>query len=496
MAGGRLTGRAAVGTVRPMPAADPGPGLDPATREAVLAAATQAIAGHFAGVAELPVVPSDDRATAAVAAVRAIDLERGADPLAVVAQVEAALRDGIVHTGHPGYLGLFNPASTFMGVIGDALAAAFNPQLAVVSHAPAAVAVEAACTDLLVRRLGLPAGSVGQFTSGGSEANLLGMLAALHRAFPGVATDGVHGLPRRPVLYASAEAHHSVAKLAQATGLGRAAVRGVAVDGAHRMDPSRLAEAIAEDRAAGRAPFLVVATAGTTSGGAVDPLPALADLAAGEGLHLHVDAAWAGAVALSDRHRPLLAGVERADSVTVDAHKWLSAPMGAGVLLTPHGDALTRAFSVDAGYMPSAEAVDPYLTGIQWSRRCAGLKVFLALATAGREGVAAQVDRDVALGARLRDGLVADGWRLRNRTELPIVCVDDPDGPDGPGAVGPHLRAIVDAVTATGRAWLSLVALDGRPAIRACITSYRTDEATIASVRRLMVEARDAARRS
>jgi aromatic-L-amino-acid/L-tryptophan decarboxylase len=466
--------------------------LDPATRQAVLSRLAGIVVSHFDGMADLAVVPSDRDVEAAVAAVGAIDLEHGADPHAVLDAIEPILRHGIVHTGHPGYLGLFNPASSFMGVAGDALAAAFNPQLAVVSHAPAAVAVDAACTELLVERLRLPPGSVGQFTSGGSEANLIGLLVAIHRAFPSVAVDGLHGLAQRPVLYASTEAHHSITKLAQAIGLGTSAVRNVPVDSAHRLDVAELAHMVAEDRSAGRAPFLVVATVGTTSGGAIDPLPAVAAVTTDRGLQLHVDAAWAGAVALTDRHRQLLDGIELADSVTVDAHKWLSAPMGAGLLLTQHAAALERAFAVDAGYMPSAQTVDPYMIGLQWSRRFAGLKVFLALATAGRVGYAAQIDRDMALGDRLRADLSADGWRIRNRTMLPIVCFDDPlVEADRSGA---HLRAVLDTVTATGRAWLSLVTLDGLPALRACITSYRTDETSIASLRRLLADARAASR--
>jgi aromatic-L-amino-acid decarboxylase len=462
--------------------------LDVAERQSVLAWLLRSVESHFEGIADLDVMPSSRDAEAAVAGVGAIDLEDGADPMAVLDAIEPILRHGIVHTGHPGYLGLFNPAPSFMGVIGDALAATFNPQLAVVSHAPAAVAIESACTELLIGRMGLPAESVGQFTSGGSEANLLGLLVALHRAFPSLAADGLHGLPRRPVLYASTEAHHSITKLAQAIGLGASAVRGVAVDDAHRLDVAELTRIVEEDRSAGRAPFLVVATAGTTNGGAIDPLAAIAALAIDHALHLHVDAAWAGAVALSDSHRHLLDGIDLADSVTIDAHKWLSAPMGAGVLVTPHATALQRAFAIDAGYMPSAENVDPYLTGLQWSRRFTGLKVFLALATAGRTGVGAQIDRDIALGDQLRTGLSKDGWRLRNRTALPIVCFDDPNVE--PERSAAHLQTIVDAITTTGRAWLSLVTLDDRPAIRACITSYRTDDTTITSLRHLLINAR------
>jgi glutamate/tyrosine decarboxylase-like PLP-dependent enzyme len=464
------------------------PDLDAATRADLLTRLQRIIASHFDGISELRVTPTGEEVDAALAAVEAIDLERGADPLELLDKVEAVLQRGIVHTGHPGYLGLFNPAPTFLGIVGDALAAAFNPQLAVVSHAPAAVAIEAACTRLLADRMRLPADSVGQFTSGGSEANLLGMLVALHRAFPALADDGIHGLPQRPVLYASTEAHHSVAKLARAIGLGSSAVRMVDVDDRHRLDVAELARSIVDDRSSGLAPFLVVATAGTTSGGAIDRLVEVAEVTADQHIHLHVDAAWAGAVVLSDRHRDLLEGIEQADSVTVDAHKWLSAPMGAGVLLTPHAAALEQTFAVEAGYMPSADAVDPYLAGLQWSRRFAGLKVFVALAGAGRQGVGAQIDRDMALGDLLRSGLADDGWRLRNHTPLPIVCFDDPDV----DAVrsGSHLQAILDAVTATGSAWLSLVTLDGVPAIRACITSYRTDEPTLESVRRLLDKAR------
>ena len=466
--------------------------LDPPVRQAVLAALERAVAAHVEGIHKLAVVPSEEDVRAALGDVAAIDLEVPSEPVELVERVEAILRRGVVHTGHPGYMGLFNPAASAMGIVGDTLAATFNPQLAVVSHAPAAAAIERACTDLLVRRTGLPEGSSGQFASGGSEANLLGVLVALHRAFPRVAAEGLHTLERQPSLYVSVEAHHSILKLVQAIGLGRSAVRTVAVDDAGRLGVERFAEAIRKDRADGCVPFLVVATAGTTGGGAVDPLVDVTSLAHDEGLHVHVDAAWAGALVLSDRHHHRLAGIERADSVTIDAHKWLSAPMGAGVFLTPHTDALRHAFSVDTGYMPTAETTDPYLTGMQWSRRFTGLKVFLTLAAAGRRGLASEIDRMVELGDELRAGLVADGWRLRNRTPLPLVCVDDPAVP--PDTQGTHLRAIVDAVAATGSAWLSLVDLDRRPAIRACITSYRTDPGTVDTVRHLLRTTRDQCR--
>lgn len=261
------------------------------------------------------------------------------------------------------------------------------------------------------------------------------------------------------------------------TGLGRRAVRLVPVDAAGRMDIARLRGLYDGDVAAGRIPFLLVGTAGTTGGGAVDPLPEPARLAAAWGLHFHVDAAWAGAAALSDRPRPLLAGVERADSVTVDAHKWLSAPMGAGIFLTAHPGALADSFRVSTGYMPpdSDTAPDPYLTGVQWSRRFAGLKVFLAPAAAGREAFARQVERDTELGILLARRLAEDGWPRINDSPLPVICVADPGAEaHGPDRSDAWHAAVVAHVVRGGRAWISRVRLDGRPAIRLCVTSHRT----------------------
>jgi glutamate/tyrosine decarboxylase-like PLP-dependent enzyme len=242
-----------------------------------------------------------------------------------------------------------------------------------------------------------------------------------------------------------------------------------------RLDVSALRAAIERDRAEGRRPFLVVATAGSTAAGVIDPLPQIADLCQRAGVDLHVDAAWAGAVSLSPRLRPLLDGIERADSVTLDAHKWLSAPMGAGVFLTRHGRDLTRAFRVETGYMPSAESADPYLMSAQWSRRFIGLKVFMALATAGRAGYAAQIERDCRLGDHLRTRLRGDGWRIVNDTPLPVVCFV----PDEQATAAERLAEIARHVQGSGKAWISVAQLAGRPALRACITSYRTTHADI-----------------
>jgi glutamate/tyrosine decarboxylase-like PLP-dependent enzyme len=427
---------------------------------------------HWEGVHELAVAPTASYEELEQR-LRRFDFAAPVPLDELLGAAEELLGEGIVHTSHPRYFGLFNPTPTFAGVLGDALVAAFNPQLAVTSHAPAAVAIERRVLSFLGDCVGLP-GASGSFTSGGAEANLTALLLALERHFPETAERGLAAAPGRPTIYVSGEAHHSFVKAARMTGLGHSAVRTVETAGGLALDVEALRSRIERDRAGGDHPFLVVATAGSTAAGVIDPLPRIADLCAHLGLDLHVDAAWAGAIALSERLRPLLDGIERADSVTVDAHKWLSAPMGAGVFLTPHGSDLASTFRVSAAYMPSAETSDPYLTSAQWSRRFIGLKVFMSLAAAGRGGYAAQIEHDCRLGDVLRTRLRERGWRIVNDTPLPVICF----APEAP-ADGEELARLARGVEASGVAWISVAQLAGRPALRACITSYRSTEADL-----------------
>jgi glutamate/tyrosine decarboxylase-like PLP-dependent enzyme len=384
-----------------------------------------------------------------------------------------------VHTPHPRYYGLFNPAPTTLGIAAEALAAAFNPQLAAWSHSPFAAEVEQHLVRLLAARFGYdPAKAEGTFTSGGAEANQSALAVALLRAFPEVGRRGLLALRSQPLLYLSPQAHDSFVKAARLTGLGTDAVREVAVDGALRMRPDDLEARIAADRADGHAPFLVVATAGSTSAGAIDPIAALAEVADRERLWLHVDAAWGGAAALLPELRQALAGIERAGSITFDPHKWLSVPMGAGLFLTRHPGQLERAFRVTAAYMPRAgeeQAADPYAHSMQWSRRFIGLKLFLSLAVAGWQGYEEAIRRQVAMGDRLRRGLAEAGWTVVNDTPLPIVCFVRRGG----GRPVPPLEAVAADVVASGEAWISTVHLESGTALRACITNYRTGPADV-----------------
>jgi glutamate/tyrosine decarboxylase-like PLP-dependent enzyme len=407
------------------------------------------------------------------------DFERPVAPLEALDFAVESLWKWQVHTPHPRYFGLFNPAPTTMGIAADALVAAFNPQLAAWSHSPMAAEIEQHLIRALAGRFGFDPGRVeGTFASGGAEANHTALLTAMTRAFPEVGRRGLLALRSQPVLYVSPEAHHSFLKAARLCGLGTESVREVRVDSGLRMIPGDLAARIEEDRRDGCSPFLVVATVGSTSAGVADPVAELAQVAdeAG-GLWFHVDAAWGGAAALVPELRPVLEGAARADSITFDAHKWLSVPMGAGVYITRHPGILERTFRVSARYMPregdTLPVADPYAHTLQWSRRFIGLKLFLSLAVAGWEGYAEAIRHMTAMGDRLRGRLREEGWSIVNDTPLPVVCFVD-SGLEG-GRSARFLERIAAAVVASGEAWLSTVSLgETGLALRACVTNHRT----------------------
>ncbi|HKI04753.1 MAG TPA: pyridoxal-dependent decarboxylase [Thermoanaerobaculia bacterium] len=451
--------------------------LDAETRGELWRRLAEAIERYAAEVGEARVAPELDFEEIR-RALAPFDFERPVPPFEALDFAVGGLWKWQVHTPHPRYFGLFNPAPATMGIAADALVAAFNPQLAAWSHSPLAAEVEQHLIRALAGRFGFdPARAEGTFTSGGAEANHTALSTAVTRAFPEVGRRGMMALRSQPVLYVSPQAHHSFLKAARLAGLGTEAVREVRVDSRLRMIPEDLADRIREDREAGLAPFMVVATVGSTSAGVVDPVADLARVADEEGgLWLHVDAAWGGAAALVPELRPLLEGTARASSITFDAHKWLSVPMGAGMYITRHPGILERTFRVAAGYMPRDGAAlpvaDPYAHSMQWSRRFIGLKVFLSLAVAGWAGYEESIRRQVALGNRLRERLREEGWVLVNDTPLPVVCFVD-SGPDGRSAA--FLERVAAAVVASGEAWLSTAVLgEVGPALRACITNHRT----------------------
>jgi glutamate/tyrosine decarboxylase-like PLP-dependent enzyme len=225
----------------------------------------------------------------------------------------------------------------------------------------------------------------------------------------------------------------------------------------------------------------------------VDPIAALAEVAAAERLWFHVDAAWAGAAALVPELRPLLDGIEQADSITFDAHKWLSVPMAAGLYLTRHPDVLDRTCRITTGYMPrdavGLEVVDPSTHSMQWSRRFIGLKLFLSLAVAGWPGYEMGIRHQVAMGDLLRQELEGSGWRVVNKTRLPVICFVDQRHPAGDTA--PYVEAIAREVVSSGQAWISTTRVaEAAPVLRACITNYRTEATDVQALVQALNEAR------
>src|SRR5207245_192282 len=227
-----------------------------------------------------------------------------------------------------------------------------------------------------------------------------------------------------PTIYLTREAHNSFNKIAHMTGIGRGALRTIATDGDLKMDVHHLERRVADDRRNGMVPLMVVGTAGTTAAGAIDPLPDMARFCQSEALWFHVDAAWGGAAVLSPTLRGHLDGIGAADSITCDAHKWFSVPMGAGMFFCRHPGAVAEAFRAQTVYMPgkmAGPAVDPYTTSVQWSRRFIGLKLFLALAQHGESGYVEMIERQARMGDVLGDALQRAGWHIVNTTPLPLV---------------------------------------------------------------------------
>jgi glutamate/tyrosine decarboxylase-like PLP-dependent enzyme len=337
-------------------------------------------------------------------------------PENLLEDVTALLRRWSLHVTHPRYFGLFNPSALPITVVADALVAHYNPQVAAWHHGPVAHEMEQHVLRFLAARIGFaPDTTLAHFTSGGQEANHTAVIAALTQQFAAFGDNGLRALRGQPVFYISEESHHSFYKIAHGTGLGREAIRVVPVDDDLRMDVQAFDAAVAADRRAGLLPFLVVATAGSTSAGTIDPIPELGERARAHGLWLHVDAAWGGSALLSRQLRGHLAGIEAADSVTWDAHKWLSVPIGAGMFFCRHAEPVEKAFRVAASrYVPATVpgTRDHYTSSMQWSRRFIGLKLFMALAERGEAGYEQLIDHQTAMAEALRDKLQHQGWEI------------------------------------------------------------------------------------
>jgi aromatic-L-amino-acid/L-tryptophan decarboxylase len=431
------------------------------------------INGYFESLPDLAVqLPAEQRSFAAL---RGPLPEMGDDAGKVLDELCRELVEKGFHVPSANYFGLMNPTPTYMAVLAEALVAALNPQLATMARSQLASKIEQETVRWIGERVGWPGEFDGTFTSGGNEANFSALALALTAKFPRVMEDGVQSLRGAPVVYASAESHHSLDKSAGLLGLGRSAVRRIAVTERLQLDIVQLAAAIREDAAKGKLPFCVVATAGTTNSGVIDDIPGTSQVCRRHKLWLHVDGAYGAAAILSNRHRDLVAGIALADSITIDPHKWLAMPFAAGVVLTSHPELLKPTFGVATPYMPKIgqpTTTDNFAISTQWSRRMNSLKLWLTLRVHGRGAYEQHIDRQIALTswfvAEIRK---SPDFEVVTQPMLPIVNLRLKDGEDGR-----VLEAIIEDVTRDGKQWISTTRVSGRTVIRVMIISYLTEQ--------------------
>jgi glutamate/tyrosine decarboxylase-like PLP-dependent enzyme len=412
--------------------------------------------------------------------------EEGRDPHAILDVFRDAVLPHPMGNGHPRFFGWVNSPPSPLGVLAELLAAAMNPSCAGGDHA--AIYVERAAIRWLMELAGFPAdGSMGVLVSGGSVASLVGLAAARHRAAMAdgwnVRETGLQGRPLR--LYVSSEGHSCLRKAAEILGLGASAIRTIPVDERFAFDVRALREAIAEDRRAGLRPFCVAASAGTVSTGAIDPMDALADICADERLWLHVDGAYGALGRLARDRASLYAGMERADSLVLDPHKWLSVPVECGAVLVRDGTLLRDAFSLVPAYLRTEEGKGfgglPWFSeyGVQQTRGFRALKLWMVLQHLGRRGVAELVERHITLARRL-GALVDEAPDLERMAPVDLSIVAFRYVPASLRGEEAKLDALnqrlMQQIQRDGATFVTNAAIRGRFALRACVLHYATTE--------------------
>lgn len=419
--------------------------------------------------------------------------EMGEDAEQVLDDICREMVEKGFHVPSANYFGLMNPTPTYMGVLAEALVAALNPQLATLARSQLASKIELETIRWIGERVGWPGAFHGTFTTGGNEANFSGMALALAAKFPQAIEDGVAAIGKQPVAYASAEAHHSLDKSAGLLGIGRKALRRIAVNKDVQLDLEKLEQAVQKDRTAGRKPFCVIATAGTTNTGTVDDMVGISQICRKYDLWLHVDGAYGASAIFSEQHRDVVRGIEKADSLTLDPHKWLAVPFASGVILTSHPEVLERAFSVAAPYMPKAAGAklpDNSRVSTQWTRRMNSLKLWLTLRVHGRKAYEELMDRQMKLARSFAEWVKTSPWfELAAPPVLPIVAFRlEASGMDGRPLAEAHQR-IVEEVTHDGSRWMSETTVNGASAMRMMVISYLTEERHLQALQDALVAA-------
>jgi glutamate/tyrosine decarboxylase-like PLP-dependent enzyme len=403
---------------------------------------------------------------------------RPQDPREVVAELAAAAEPGVVASASGRYFGFVVGGATPAALAADWLTSAWDQNAGLYVLGPAASVVEEVAGAWLAELLGLPAGVSVGFVTGAQMANLTGLAVALHevlrRAGWDLAADGLWGAPRVRVL-AGQGRHGTIDRALRFLGVGGAAIVGIDADDQGRMRPAALAAELGQ----GSGPTIVCAQVGDVNSGAVDPVGELCQVAAGHGAWVHVDGAFGLWAAASPRLRPLVAGVELADSWATDAHKWLNVPYDSGLVFCAHPEAHRAAMGIRAGYLVHGtggerDALD---YSPEHSRRARGFAVYAAIRALGRQGVAELVERCCRLAGRFAERLAAaDGVEVLNHVVLNQVLVRF-RAADGDHDA--HTRRVIERVQQDGTCWMSGTTWQGRAAMRISVSNWSTDETDV-----------------
>ena len=414
----------------------------------------------------------------------------------VVADFDRFIKPYATGNTHLMFMGWVQGAGTPVGMVAEMLAAGLNANCGGRNHI--AIEVERQIARWMAEAFGFPKDASGIFVTGASMANFLSLLVARDQTFRerDVRLNGVGALDAQLVAYASREVHNCVRQAMELAGLGARHLRLISSDEKRAMRITDLKHAIAADRAAGLKPFLVVGTAGTVDTGAIDRLDRLADVAHSEDLWFHVDGAFGALAALSPQLKPLVKGLERADSVAFDFHKWAHVPYDAGFFLVRDREAHKRAFAANAAYLTRAPRglaagdIWPCDLGVDLSRGFRALKTWFTIETFGTKRLAACIEQTCRMARRLEGHITASrDFFMRAPVTLNIVCFGVKDDPDGALA-----REIVMDLHERGEAAPSLTILDGVPSIRAAITNHRTHDEDVDAFMRLLEAAARRAR--
>jgi aromatic-L-amino-acid decarboxylase len=409
--------------------------------------------------------------------VRAMLLEslpQAPEPVTQALHEAAEILDESIAQPRPRYFAFVGSSGLPIGVVADALASCYDVNLAVYSGA--ASDIEEQAVRWVGELIGFPVGG-GAFTSGGTISNLSALAAARERALPGTRTTGMAGA--RPAVYCSGEVHYSVMRAVELLGIGGDNVRALPLDDRRRLRPDALAEAIDRDVAAGVTPVAVVATAGTTLTGAIDPIGAIADVCAERNVWLHVDGAYGVAAAALPAMAETFAGLDRADSVSLDAHKWLYLPKACGVILVRRREDLHHSFAHDEGYLPherdAPHAVDVTL---EYSRPFRALKLWLAFRAHGADAFRGAIERNMAQ-ARLLHAEVSRHADLEPLGEPQLSIVPFRHVPEGVSDLNAHNARLGYELQQDARVYVAPAVIDGSVYLRPCIVNFRTSDGDV-----------------